>query len=382
MAIPDDATESVEELQKKLTTLELRGGPLNPVLVPTLGQLGAAYMGEKRYAEAIRYYRRGIHLARVNDGLNAASQVSMLEQMITALVRQENFAEADKQQAYLYRIKRWQKERGKPELLEATLRYADWMRGAYLGDLDNARYPRLVGLNDVYEDAMEEIESVDGGDSPELLPYLQGRIELSYLISVYPGEQETGFRGRATPAGQFQAADEAQLRFWRMRDHNFRYGLRALKRKEEIIRIEKGEATKESIDARIAIADWYQWHRRYAEAIRNYEEAWSVAMQDDTTGRWIDERFSDPLELPIETIFNQGAIPLGTHNEAEVVMNFDVNRHGEAKDIKILTEKTLANQASITRAYHFLRNVRFRPTVREGEVVRAKDVERNYKVRF
>ncbi|MEO0437109.1 MAG: hypothetical protein AAF098_09395, partial [Pseudomonadota bacterium] len=269
LAIPDDATESVDELQKKLTTLELRGGPLNPVLVPTLGQLGAAYMGEKRYAEAIRYYRRGIHLARVNDGLNAASQVSMLEQMITALVRQENFAEADKQQAYLYRIKRWQKERGKPELLEATLRYADWMRGAYLGDLDDARYPRLVGLNDVYEDAMEEIESADGGDSPELLPYLQGRIELSYLISVYPGEQEAGFTGRATPAGQFQAADEAQLRFWRMRDHNFRYGLRALKRKEEIIRIEKGEATKESIDARIAIADWYQWHRRYAEAIRN-----------------------------------------------------------------------------------------------------------------
>ena len=184
LAMPDDASATSEALRRKLDAKELNGGPMNPDLVPTLRDLGAALLVEKRYDEAVRFYRRGIHLAWVNDGLTAASQIPMLEQMITALVKLGDFSEADKQQAYLFRVKGRQKMRGEPERLQATLRYADWLRGAYLADLDNDRYPRLVGLNDIYEDAMKDIAAREGTDSAELVPYLEGRVALSYLISV------------------------------------------------------------------------------------------------------------------------------------------------------------------------------------------------------
>ena len=63
-------------------------------------------------------------------------------------------------------------------------------------------------------------------------------------------------------------------------------------------------------------------------------------------------------------------------------MRFDVSRHGEAKDITILSEETKETQPGITRAYHYLRNVRFRPRLENGSVVRAEDVERRYQIRY
>lgn len=379
-----DSQRSIETLESEVEKLESLGGPMAARLSRPVAELGYANLSQDRVTEAIDYLQRAVHLVRINRGLYTPAQEEMLEQLIAAHLRQGDFVAADEQQAYLYRVRRHQEHSpASPRMREATLHYADWMRGVYLGDLDRLRYPRLVGLNDLYESAIDDIETSEGEHSRALLPYLQGRIDLCYLVSVYPGEQESGVRISGGAAMDASLANQAQLRFWRMRDYNFRYGREALERAEAVLQANPDSSAQELASARIARADWYQWHRRYAKAIRLYEEAWDIMADEEGGADWLQRELAAPLELPRSRVFNPGAVPQDTKNNAQVQMGFRVTRHGEARDIQILTETTDEQvQLTLTRAYHYLRNVRFRPSLKNGKVVAANDLQRTYQVRY
>ncbi|MFK7830011.1 MAG: hypothetical protein AB8B57_09550 [Congregibacter sp.] len=384
MAPSIDPPVPIDSLLAQVERLEQEAGPMSQALTEPLGWLSAAYLAENRLPTAIKYLTRGIHLTRINDGLFAPSQTEMLEQLISAHIRRGDFVAADDYQHYLYRVQSFhQRHAGNAKLQEATLRYADWMRGAYLGDIDPLRYPRLVGLNDLYVNAIDELVENQGHTSPELLPYLQGRVELSYLISVYPGEDTADFRAGAPRKTDYPMSVEAELRFWRLRDHNFRYGLEALQHTEEIVAADPESTPQDRAQARIARADWYQWHRRYAAAIRLYEEAWAIMEGEDGAAPWLQATLGTPLELPQGTVFNPGFVPLGTPNNAEVNVGFQVSRHGAATNIEILTEKIDdATQSAANRAYHYLRNMRFRPRLENGKVVASAPIQLAYQIRY
>lgn len=382
LATPNDPPAPIEELLQRVDLAEETGGPMSRNLVPSLGWLGSAYLTEDRPREAIASLRRGIHLARVNDGLYSQLQVDMLELLIATYIEQGDFAAADQQQSYLYRVRSFRKPYDDPERLEATLRYADWIRGAYISGFYDELYPSLVELNDLHEFAIDAIEERLGPDSLALLPYLQRKIELSYLISVYPGEHETGIHSGEGGLSCGGMSNQVELKFCRLREHNFRYGLHALKQKREILRLDTNTEPATLAAAQLAVADWYQWDRRYAHAIPEYEAAWQIMEKTADAAEWLDKELGQPLELPKETIFNPGPIPLDTLNAAEVSVRFDVNRHGEAKSIKMLTPRSRDNQSAITRTYHYLRNVRFRPRVADGQVVKSEAMQRTYKVRY
>ncbi|EAQ96415.2 hypothetical protein KT71_05307 [Congregibacter litoralis KT71] len=384
IAEPMDPPAPSKELLEVLEQQELDNGPMSPTLAPTMENLGAAYLAEGREREALKAFSRGVHLARVNGGLYTPAQIAMLEQIISIHVRNGNYAAADDQQAYLYRVKRFgQQHSGNDELREATLRYADWMRGVYLGDIDYQRFPRLVGINDLYDEAIDEIVADQGETSAELLSYLDGKIALSYLVSVYPGERETGFRASAAPLAGFDVASEAQLRFWRLQENNFRYGLESLQRKKAVVAAQADSSPEDKANAHLAIADWYQWHRRYAPAVRIYKEAWAIMAGKPGSEIWFEKTFGEPLELPEETVFNPGAVPVGTTTLAEVVIDFSVSRHGEAVNIDIATDATGEDAKSAkNRAYKYLRSIRFRPRLEDGKVVMAENMQRTYKIRY
>lgn len=170
VAEPEDPPGSVAEMESLIAEAESARGPVAAELAVPLRGLAAAHMANENYGAAVEALRRGIHVVRMNDGLNSTGQVELLEQLIGAHIRRGDYTSADAQQTYLYRILSYRRGHDAPELREATLRYADWMRGAYLGDLGRERFPRLVGLHDLYTDAIEEIEDSLGENSRELLP--------------------------------------------------------------------------------------------------------------------------------------------------------------------------------------------------------------------
>ncbi len=358
-------------------------GVMSTGLVAPLGSLGAVYAEDSNYKDAIQSLRRAVHVARVNDGLHTPTQIPLLEQLIAINVEAGDYKTSDEIQRYLYRVRSWKRSADDPEMADAIQKFADWIRTTYLGDIGVERFRLLVEYTLLFDRAIEEVSEANGVLSPLLIPYLEGRVGAAYLTSVYDGEREGGVRISASPRDSVGGRlDQDMMRRDRFIKHNERYGLRALEHVEQILRHHQPDNVEALTQARLSIADWHQWNRKYAKAMKVYEEAWRMASSANDGGALVERLFHSPLELPLNPVFNPGVMPLQTRNTSEIAMRFSVTRHGEAKGIEILTETTAETQAGVTRAYHFLRNVRFRPRVVKGEVVRAKGLERRYQIRY
>jgi hypothetical protein len=380
--MPIDAAAPAADMYLMVSMRELRRGPYALELVPELRGLGAALFQEEEFHDAIAAYRRAIHLLRINEGLETSSQAGMVEQVIEAQLAVGDFIAADGQQEYLFRIRRATMSPLDPDMLTSVEQYADWHRGAYLGQLDRYRYPRIVNLIDLYDEMIGAVASEQGEFDRKLLPYLQGKLRTEYLLSIYPGEKEEGLQIEAGQKDDVDLPDLTKMRFYKFRVENYRRGHQTIQRMLDILGKDPETEPRELADVLLAQADWFQWHRHYAQAIRVYGIVWKLMEEQPGGADWLQASFESPLELPSQIVFQPGRMPLRMNNSAQVTARFAVSRHGEAEDIDILSPQRDDNQPAVTRGYKYLRDMRFRPRLINGEVVAAKDLERTYNIRY
>lgn len=380
--MPIDAATPADMLYQRIGVEELRLGPYSPALVDDFQELGAALFQSQEYFDAIDAFGRAIHLLRINEGLHTMSQTGLVEQVIEAHIGVGDFVAADDQQDYLHRVRRSTLPATGPEMLEAVEQYADWHRAAYIGQLDKYRYPRIVSLIDLYGDMAKTIADERGELSRDMLPYLEGKLKTEYLLSNYPGESEEGLQFELRQKDDIELPDLTKMRFERFQMGNYRYGHQTIQQMRNILENDPNTTPAELADIQVAMADWYQWHRRYAQAIRAYNQAWQMMAGEPDAASWTQATFEDPIELPVPIVFQPGRIPLRTNNEARVVARFEISRHGEAKKIEILYPHEKEDQPAITRGYKYLRDMRFRPRFENGEAVAAKDIERTYNIHY
>lgn len=380
--MPIDVVAPTEILLQQLWLTENQVGAYSPELVPELRELGAALFADGQYRDAIDTYRRAIHLLRVNEGLNTNSQTGMIEQLIEAHYELGDFITADDQHQYLFRIRKQHLAPGDPEMQNAVEQLADWHRNAYLSQLDRFRYPRIVDLIDLYADMADAVADVEGDDSRDQLPYLEGKLRTEYLLSVYPGESEEPLQVEAQQRNNSDLPDLKKLRFMGFRNNNYRNGLATIRKMHSILESDPDTTSRELAEMMVRRGDWYQWHRLYAQAINMYRDAWQAMEGEPDADDWRRANFSNPLELPSEVVFQPGRMPLRLYHDAEVHARFEVTRHGEAHDIEILSPDRDDNQPAVTRGYKYLRDMRFRPRLEGGVVVTAASIERTYNIRY
>jgi len=380
--MPIDAPLPADVLWQKLSIEELRLGPYSAGLVPDLQGLGAALFQSGDYRNAIEVYGKAIHVLRVNEGLNTVLQTGLVEQMIEAQIALGNFVAADRKQAYLYRILRSALPASSSEMLAATEQYADWNRTAYIAHLDRDRYPRIVDLMDLYDDGAGKVAEEQGPLSRMKLPYLKGKLKAQYLLSIYPGESEEGLQVSMQQNKEVDLPDLKRLRFKRFQDGNYRYGKQTIIEMRDILVNDPQTNPQELADVQLALADWYQWHHFYAEALQTYREAWDMMVGETGGANWLQTAFGEPLELPQQIVFYPGRISIQAKSTAQVTVQFEVNRLGEAKDIEVVYPSAEEHQPAVTRAYKYLRDMRFRPRFVNGKAVTTQALERNYTIHY
>lgn len=381
-AIPLDATAPPEVLLQQLWLTEGQVGAYSMELVPGLRNLGASLFADGQYPDAIDTFGRAVHLLRVNEGLYTLSQTGMVEQIIESHIEMGNYIAADDKQEYLFRIQRENFSPNDPAMVQAVEKYADWHRTAYLGQLDKYRFPRIVKLLDLYKESAGAVEAATGELSRGMLPYLEGKLRTEYLLSIYPGEREESLQVEAGQRDDLELPDITRLRFWRYQDNNYVNGVRTIRKMREILELDETQRPQEIADMTVKLGDWYLWYRRYALAIRSYEEAWAIMAEEPAGSEWLRANFAVPRELPTEVVFQPGLMPLRLYNDAEVHARFQVSRHGEAKNIEILSPSSESNQPAVTRGFKYLRDMRFRPRLKDGEVVATQEFERVYGIRY
>ena len=98
----DRATE--RSLLDAIRRLESRDGAYSADLPEQMLSLGLALQQQERHAEAVDIFKRGVHLARINNGLYCLEQIPLLNGEIQSSIALGEYSRVDELQQYLYRV--------------------------------------------------------------------------------------------------------------------------------------------------------------------------------------------------------------------------------------------------------------------------------------
>lgn len=232
---------------------------------PMLG-LAQTLQSQGRHEEAIKIFKRGVHLTRINEGLYCEQQIPLLQGEITSHKAMQNYADADERQNYLYRVQ--VKSIGSSEaLVTAFMQQARWQYDAYQIRLDQRDYERLINMWELYRVAFNDVIEREGTKSPNLLPPLYGMLQAQYLISGYSIPP-------STPVfAEDGNIDESLLRFRAYVAKSYQRGntiIEAISDLEQENSAPDGAANAQTL---VMLGDWRLWNGKRDAAWEAYSEA-------------------------------------------------------------------------------------------------------------
>jgi hypothetical protein len=369
---------------ESVESAESLGGPYSADLAEPLAGLGQVYQAQNKHPQALDFFRRALHLSRINEGLYSANQLPVLQGMINSQLAMGQLDRVDENQDYRFRIQRRLYSSGDPSLLQATLEYSEWQRAAYLEGLGGDTYLRLLDMHDVHSREVERLEE-SGENTPMLIRHLRGRLRAEYLISQYEGEREAEFQINIgnDMAAQFAMMPDLEMqRFAMIKKNNFRNGRRTLEQIVELLEEEEPQDTLELARAKVALGDWLLWWDWMARALQSYEQAYEILEKDGEDSTDPDSLFADFVELPEERIFHPAPISLIPARQAHATVMFDISRLGRARDVEIVEIEPADSEGARISLFSMLREIRFRPSVVDGKVVEVDSVVREYNFEY
>lgn len=382
---PDpQSREKASSYWEVIEAFERQGGPYDLRLTEPLHGMGRALMESGEPFEAMRVFRRAMQVSRINGGLNAQAQLPIYGDMIQLRLLLGQFDEADELVERRFRVQQAVYERGSEEWYEATRDYIDWQRQAYLQGVGGESYRRLLHMHELHSENIEWLEQQEGKEA-ELIEQLNDRMLVEYLISRYDGERQSMLRIQLSGPGDPDPLMSGQLEgelFRQLQNNNFRNGRRALEAIIAATERSQGAESEAAAEAYVALGDWYMWWQEESRALQHYRKAWDILSATGGAGSRGNAFFGKPVELPDTQVFlSDGSVP--TENaQAKARVMFTVSRLGEARDIEILEQEPPEDMGARVVLHRLLRDVRFRPVIRDGEAVAWTGLRRDYSYQY
>ncbi len=372
-------TQELGAFRNAVESLESSGGAYATLLPEQLLSLGLALQKEGRHTEAVDIFKRGAHLARINNGLYSAAQIQHIQNRITSHLAMGQLEEADKNQARLFRVQRRSLGNGQLEV-EALLQQAKWQHRAYDLDIggDELNFSRLIYMWDLNRLALTNIIDREGETSASLLPPLYGMLRAQYLISGHNDHTNTNGSGFNSEL----SARQGNRRFNNFRAKNYDMGLSILYGIYDIQEAHSGVKSMAAIRAKIMLGDWMLWHGAREAALDVYGGAIGELANLDDAQLHTEELLGVPTALPDL----DGVRPLPPGVSAELgnfLVEFGVTRGGRVVDLVRLQETESEDrdntlEAQARRLMRALRKTKFRPRFAEGEAVTTENIVKAY----
>lgn len=273
-------------------------GAYDPRQQETLWNEAIYLQSSGQHSEAIEKLKRAAHLSRINDGLNAKSQLPYLRAEIVSHRALEQLAMADERQAYLSRIESTTIPSG-PEKVEALLAQAEWHQYALLQNIDEEEETtaRMGKAWNFYRRALNESIATYGEESEALIPALEGMVRAQYLLAGHRGIG-AAMPGKMDRDATNYAAGKA----------TFKRGLSVLVAMQQLNRDSLGVSREIQAEDLLRMGDWAWWTGNRMNAISFYQEALSLANGEtlaDSEASASEENAldtaSDKLEIDAET---------------------------------------------------------------------------------
>lgn len=242
-------------------------GAYDPRQQETLWNEAIYLQSSGQHSEAIEKLKRAAHLSRINDGLNAKSQLPYLRAEIASHRALEQLAMADERQAYLSRIESTTIPSG-PEKVEALLAQAEWHQYALLQDIDEEEETtaRMGKAWNFYRRALNESIATYGEESAALIPALEGMVRAQYLLASHRGIG-AAMPGKMDRDATNYAAGKA----------TFNRGLSVLVAMQQLNRDSLGVSREIQAEDLLRMGDWAWWTGNRMNAISFYQDALALA---------------------------------------------------------------------------------------------------------
>jgi hypothetical protein len=273
-------------------------GAYDPRQQETLWSEAISLQDSGQHSEAIEKLKRAGHLSRINEGLNAKSQLPYLRAEIASHRALNQLALADERQAYLSRIESTTIPSG-PEKVEALLAQAEWHQYALLQDIDEEEEStaRMGKAWNFYRRALNESIATYGEDSEELIPALEGMVRAQYLLASHRGI------GAAMPGKV-----DRDLRNYAAGKSTFKRGLSVLVAMQHLNRDRLGVSREIQADDLIRMGDWAWWTGNRMNAISFYQDALTLANGETLAVDTGETSVSEQAEVAVESDAVEGDI--------------------------------------------------------------------------
>jgi len=369
-ALQTSGRQSISRYRDLIARLEDEGGAYNPALTEPLLELGMALQESGMHGDAISLLKRGVHLARINNGLYSEIQLALLESEIKSHIALGQLEEADDRHRYLYRVQqRTLKDAGRGF---AFMKQAKWQRRAYELELDENGFNRLINMWNLHRMALTEFAEADGDASPTLLPPLHGMLRAQYLMSGSNGENSSG---RFQRAG-FRIRGDDQGRLSAYRGQSYKQGDSVVRAIFDVQAAQPDSTPLARAEVLAMMGDWRLWHGRYKEALDAYSEAIIELASVDGAEEGMQALFGAPLALPAL----EGIRPLpepASPDKADLLLEFTVDERGRVRDLTRLDDSQ-ASVGIVNRIMRTLRGTPFRPRFDTGEPVATTGIQWAY----
>lgn len=370
--------QDVRAYEAAIAELEARDGAFSSNLSEQLLGLGLALQRNGDHEAAISVFKRGVHLARVTEGLYSERQLALLKGEIASHVALGSLSEADERQRYLYRVQ----SRALPDRSrgQALMQHALWQRQAYEAGLGEEPFNRLTRMWSLYRLALTELVKTEGENSPTLLPPLLGMLRAQYLLSGFVGETTTG---RFRTGGVYPDEESTQVAY---RSQSYKQGSAVIRAIYDL-RVAQADANFiDSIDSMVMLADWKFWHGKRNEALETYARLYEELAAQDDAEVLVKAIFDEPRPLP--NIAGVRALPEPVpEGPGRLLLEFSVTDRGRVLDLVRLDERPEAggeyNEQFNDKAEDIMRRVRqtlFRPRFSDGMPVRTDKVRWAYDI--
>ena len=261
-------------------------GAYDPRQQETLWNEAIYLQSNGQHSEAIEKLKRAAHLSRINDGLNARSQLPFIRAEIRSYRAANQLEIADKRQAYLSRLEASALPSG-PEKISALLAQAEWHQFALIANIDDKEESasRMAKAWNFYRKALDESVAVYGDSAEELIPALEGMVRAQYLLAAHRGV------GAAMPGQMTQQSQSASPQ-----KGLFKRGLSVFVAMQQLKRDKLGVSREVQAEDLIRMGDWAWWTGNRINAISFYQDALSLA-----NGKSLGETEETPSASELET---------------------------------------------------------------------------------
>lgn len=364
------ARQNIQRIESQLRDLEGRVDAYDIGISELNLELGDQYLSIGNYEEALKVFRRSLHVSRINHGLNSELQLPILEKMHSTQTDSGQIENAGQTLERILLVYLENYGPYEPALSDIYERIGVWHLGAYYFGLDRQGLSHLLAANGALSQAFS-IDSAQGGYGYDYDLY-NFLAMTNYGMASYVNEGD--------PVTEQQLASMATQGVGNLISGSYRRG-RSLLESGVKVAFETGD-TENLVRATLLYADWHQLFNKRHTARELYINAYSAAQQLPENNP-VRRSFNQPHQLPN---FNYGILGQAPDEDdtVPVTIEFDVSSWGTSGTIQVLNEEDIAETRKSVRraAIRSIRTATYRPAIHKGQPIDFKGVRQTVVVKL